>query len=244
MSKISIDQIREELAKDNWTLVSEEYKNLDTEMTFECPEGHRVYSTWKKIRSRRDCPICNENQVKNIAKVVTPKKKNVVRTFALDQSTRITGWSMYDGKELINYGVFETSLDNEFERVNAIKNWFVSMLDSWKPDYVGIEGIQFQEKSEGRRMGVTVFETLARLQGVLIQTCVERKILFRLCPTNTWRAHCKVKGVSRTDKKKSMQLLVKQWYDVSVSNDEADAIGIGKYVSDEVGAVYIIENWE
>jgi len=48
---------------------------------------------------------------------------------------------MYDGKELINYGVFETSLDNEFERVNAIKNWFVSMLDSWKPDYVGIEGI-------------------------------------------------------------------------------------------------------
>ncbi|MBQ6628120.1 MAG: hypothetical protein IJH65_04810 [Methanobrevibacter sp.] len=50
MAKITIEQIKEELSKDNWTLISETYKNLDTEMIFECPEGHRVYATWKKIR--------------------------------------------------------------------------------------------------------------------------------------------------------------------------------------------------
>ncbi|MBQ6628119.1 MAG: hypothetical protein IJH65_04805 [Methanobrevibacter sp.] len=50
--------------------------------------------------------------------------------------------------------------------------------------------------------------------------------------------------MSRSDKKKSMQLLVKKWYDVSVSNDEADAIGIGKYVTDTAGAALVVENWE
>jgi len=37
------------------------------------------------------------------------------------------------------------------------------MLKNTKPDYVGIEGIQFQDMSSGRRMGVDVFEKLARL---------------------------------------------------------------------------------
>ena len=29
-----------------------------------------------------------------------------------------------------------------------------------------------------------------------------------------------------------MQLIAKTWFDISVSEDEADAIGIGKYASD------------
>jgi hypothetical protein len=30
-----------------------------------------------------------------------------------------------------------------------------------------------------------------------------------------------------------MQNLVKEWFDVSVTDDEADAIGIGKFLSDK-----------
>ena len=41
-----------------------------------------------------------------------------------------------------------------------------------------------------------------------------------------------------------MQFLVKQWYDVSVTNDESDAIGIGKYVSDNFGKKVKIMSWE
>ena len=93
-------------------------------------------------------------------------------------------------------------------------------------------------------MGVTVFQTLARLQGVLIETCVELEIPYKIAPTNTWRAHCKVKGRSRADKKRSMQMLVKEWYDVSVTDDESDAIGIGKYVSETHQQKTEIINWE
>lgn len=93
-------------------------------------------------------------------------------------------------------------------------------------------------------MGVTVFQTLAHLQGILMETAFEMGIPFKLCSTNTWRHTCGVKGKTRTDRKRSMQLLVKQWFDISVSEDEADAIGIGKYMSSQVVPPIKVENWE
>ena len=93
-------------------------------------------------------------------------------------------------------------------------------------------------------MGVTVFQTLARLQGIIMLTCHEQKIPFEVCPTNTWRHSCGVKGKTRIDKKRSMQLLVKQWYDINVSEDEADAIGIGRHLVTYIQKNTTVTNWE
>ena len=41
-----------------------------------------------------------------------------------------------------------------------------------------------------------------------------------------------------------MQMLAKKWFDITITDDEADAIGIGKYVSDLHTQAVIIENWE
>jgi hypothetical protein len=60
MAKITINQIKEEIAADNWKVLSLEYKNLETEMTFECPNGHQVFAPWKRLRTRRECPLCKE----------------------------------------------------------------------------------------------------------------------------------------------------------------------------------------
>ena len=116
------------------------------------------------------------------------------------------------------------------------------MIENWQPDCIALEGIQFQEESSGQKMSVTVFQALARLQGILMETCFDRKIKYVVCPTNTWRHHCGVKGRTRADKKRSMQLLAKKWYDITVSDDEADAIGIGKYAA-SLGSVKMI-SWE
>lgn len=244
MAKIRLEDIQQELAQDNWKVISEEYINLDTEMTFECSEGHRVYQPWKKLRTKRECPVCAANQYKNQDTKVPRKKAGQRRFLALDQATKITGWAIFDGTELIRYGKFSTNLDDEIARDAQIKNWLLSMIQNWKPDFIGIEGIQFQEKSETRVMGVTVFETLARLQGILMITAHEVGIEYCICPTNTWRAHCGVKGRTRSDKKKSMQLLAKQWYDVSLSDDEADAVGIGRFISQTHSISGKMENWE
>ena len=79
MSKITIEEITEVLAPENWKVVSTDYKNLDTEMIFQCPEGHRVYTSWKRLRSRRECPVCKQNHFKEQEAKVTPKKKGEKR---------------------------------------------------------------------------------------------------------------------------------------------------------------------
>ena len=239
MAKIKIEDIRAEVEKDGWFLISKDYVNLDTEMEFLCDENHSVFAPWKKLRNARECPICKQNKYKNQDAKVIPKKKGEFRVIGLDQATKITGYSIFSNKQLIKYGTYEVDLDDEIARDHKIKEWLISMIETWKPDYVGIEGIQYEQN-----FGVTTFETLARLQGILMEALYDLKIPYKIAPTNTWRKHCGVKGKYRADKKKSMQLLVKMWYDVNVSDDCSDAIGIGKYVSDTSVPQIEVFNWE
>ena len=91
---------------------------------------------------------------------------------------------------------------------------------------------------------VTLFQTLAHLQGVLLITCHEQEIPCAICPTNTWRNVCGVKGRARADKKKSMQLIAKNWYNIVATDDETDAIGIGYYMTTVVNKNTKVMNWE
>ena len=108
---------------------------------------------------------------------------------------------------------------------------------------IGLEDIQLQQIN-GKTIGVTTYRTLARLQGILLAACTEQGVSWVCCPPATWRAHCGVKGRARNDKKRSMQKLIKEWYDITVSDDVADAIGIGKWVSEKVNKTVVLTNWE
>lgn len=239
MARIKLEDIIKELEPEGWSVTSEDYQSLNAQMIFQCNEGHPVYSTWAKIRTKRECPVCKQNQFKQNLNIIKPKIKGENRILALDQASHVTGYSIFDGTNLVSYGTFIAKEEDEGKRFHEIKLWLISMIENWQCDIIGIEGIQFQQN-----MGVTTFQTLARLQGVLMDLCVELNIQYVICPTNTWRAHCGVKGRARTDRKRSMQLLVKEWYDVSVSDDIADAVGIGKYVSDVHQKKTKIINWE
>ena len=242
MAKIKIEDIRKAAIEHNWTLLSDEYKNLDTELTFECNEGHKLYLPYKKVRDKFICPICQQNQY-NFSKEIIPKSKNIQRSIGLDQATHTTGYSIFDNGKLVYAGVFEAGANDEIERDIEIKNWLIQLIQNWKPDIIGIEGIQLQQLNN-KNVGVTTYQTLARLQGILMATCVEQKTEYVIVPPATWRAHCGVKGRSRTDKKRSMQIKIKDWFDVTVSDDIADAIGIGKYINDNHKKKVEIFNWE
>lgn len=244
MAKIKLEDIINELATEGWKVISEEYTNLDTEMTFECPEGHRVFTSWKKLRSKRECPLCKKNIFVKMDNEILTKPKGAKRILALDQASKVTGFAIFDNGELVKYGKFEAHFEDDIERFSTMKEWLVSMINNWHPDHIAIEGIQFQEQGGEHRMGVTVFQTLARLQGILMLTCHEAKIPYTICPTNTWRHECGVKGRSRADKKRSMQLIVKEKYGVTISDDEADAIGIGIYMTGRHQRNTEITNWE
>lgn len=237
--KITLEDIQATVQFAEWKVVSTQYDNLDTQMEFLCNEGHKVYSTWRHLRAKFECPICKQNKYNINKDIIKPKKRGINRVLALDQASHKTGYAIFDGIDLIHFGLFETTEQDEVARFLEVKNWLLSMVELWSPDIIGIEGIQYQQN-----MGVTTFQTLARLQGILMCQSLELKIPYVVCPTNTWRAHCQVKGKARSDKKRSMQLLVKQWFDVSVIDDIADAIGIGKYVADTNQQKHEIINWE
>ena len=69
---------------------------------------------------------------------------------------------------------------------------------------------------------------------------LENKIEYSIVPSATWRSYCKITGKTRTDKKRSCQLKIKEWYKISVSEDEADAICIGRYGTNLVSKQYIM----
>lgn len=242
MAKIKIEDIRKAAIEHNWEVLSEEYKNLDTEMVFKCNEGHKVFSTYKKVRDKWECPVCQQNQY-NFEDKIIPKDKSIQRTIGLDQATHITGYSIFDGDKLVYAGTFQAAADDEIERDIEIKNWLIQLIQNWKPDIIGIEGIQLQS-FDNKIVGVTTYQTLARLQGILMAACYEQKIDYVICSPSTWRSHCGVKGRARRDKKRSMQIKVKDWFDITVSDDIADAIGIGKYVSDTHKKKVEVFNWE
>lgn len=243
MSKIKIDDIRKAAIEHNWILLSEEYRNLDSELIFRCDEGHKIYLPYKKVRDKWECPICKQNQYYNFSNEIIPKKKSTQRTVGLDQATHITGYSIFDDGELIYAGIFEAEAEDEISRDIEIKNWMIQLIQNWKPDIIAIEGIQLQQFNN-KMIGVTTYQTLARLQGILMAACHEQKIEYIIVPPATWRAHCQVKGRTRADRKRSMQMKVKEWFDVTVSDDVADAIGIGKYTNDKHRKKIEIFNWE
>lgn len=240
MSKISIEQINQDLEGTGWTCQSDTYKNLDTILTFQCANGHLVQDTWRHVRAKQKCPTCEQNiynKSDGSIKII-PKKSNKIRVIGLDQATKISGYSVFDGKELIEYGVFRAPEDRkEIERDNIIRQWLINLITNFKPDIVVLEGVQYQ-----KMIGVETLITLARLQGVLLITAYNMGADPRIAHTATWRNYNGVKGKTRSDRKKSAQLIVKNLYDIQVSEDVADAILIGRYGT-SLGAKREIKDW-
>ena len=208
-----------------------------------CNEGHEINIPYKKVRDKWECPLCKANKYYNFSEEVKPKSKGVQRAIGLDQATHITGYSIFDNDELIYAGTFEATAEDEIARDVQIQNWLIQLIHNWKPDIIGLEGIQLQQFND-KMVGVTTYQTLARLQGILMATCYNLKVDYMICPPATWRNHSGVKGRSRADKKRSMQNKIKEWFDITVSDDVADAIGIGKYINETHKKKIEIFNWE
>lgn len=237
MAKIKIEDIRQECSDYNWILISDSYTNLNTEIILKCPEGHTVNTTYGKWRANHKCPSCENNSLKNITKEVKVKGNNIKRILAIDQALNVTGYSIFDNDILIKYGTTTQTKSSQPEKIHGVKEWLACQCELWKPDLVVLEDIQLENHSKERAIydngdntiGITTFKALAQLQGVLIDYLHEAKIEYIVVFSGTWRKLLEIKGKTKADKKKSAQLKVKEWYDISVTNDEADAICLGKY---------------
>lgn len=226
-NKLKFEDIKKDIESQGWKLNQDEYVNLKTDLQVICPEGHDCFVSYEKWRRGSfECPICKQNQYYKSDNIAV--KKNGYRILAFDQASITSGWAVFDGEILVKYGKWSSEGTHSTERIAKTKYWVASMIQKWNPDEVVFEDIQLQKFGEGNE-AVLTFKKLAHLQGVLKNYCYENQILYSIVPSATWRAHVEIKGKTRQDKKKSAQLKVKRFYDISVTQDEADAILLGRY---------------
>lgn len=226
---IKYDEIKQSIEAENWQLISDSYKNLDSDLVVKCPEGHEVHITYRSWRGAKthECPICIKMPTKKINE--KPAKKNGHRILAFDQASITSGWAVFDGNKLVNYGHWTSNGTKSTHRISLTKAWVASMVESWNPDEVILEDIQLQKFDGGE--AVITFKKLAHLQGVLKNYLFEHGIPYQVVPPATWRNFASIKGSNRTDQKRNAQIKVKQIYDVEASQDEADAILIGRWAA-------------
>ena len=228
---INIYTVRNHLEQEGWQLISDTYKNLDTELEMECPQGHKQKQTYKQWRKHPVCEQCMAGDPFKGKKNSVPNKSfGTYRILALDAATNISGYSVYDDNKLISFGTFKTDENKDITaRINEVKHWLEAVIDSWKPDFIGLEHIQLQQYGNNNSQ-VELYRKLANLQGVLLDTCFEKNIDCNLVYATQWRKYCGVgEGTGRENKKKQAQDKVFLWYQQKCTQDEADAICIGKY---------------
>lgn len=204
-----------------------------------CPCGHKQEQTYDNWRKHKLCDICMAGDPYKVKKnKVPPKGTNTSRILALDASTSITGYSIYDNKTLVSFGTYKTnSMQEAHERINSVKNWLKAAIKEWQPDFIGIENIQLQKYgAKATDVQVKTFQTLANLQGVLLDVVFEAGVENDLVYPSEWRSYCGVNDgdAHRDAKKKAAQAKVKVWYNMDCTEDEADAICIGKYFCNKI----------
>lgn len=234
MGTINVYTVKNALEAENWQLVSETYKNLKTPLEMICPCGHKQEQTFDNWRKHKICDICMAGDPYKIKKNKVPiKGTDTQRILGLDAATGVTGYSIYDDKVLVGFGTFKASSTlPAVERINQVKNWLKAALKEWEPDFVGVENIQLQKYgNRDTDVQVKTFQTLANLQGVLLDVIFEACIDHELVYPSEWRSYCGINDGDqhRDPKKKQAQAKVKIWYDLNCTEDEADAICIGKY---------------
>lgn len=152
-----------------------------------------------------------------------------MKILALDQSSRITGWAIFDGNKLIKYDKFVFD-DYDFGvRLQKIRDKVKSLIEEYKINKVYFEDIQLQS-SVGDN--VATFKKLAEVFGVIYELLTEMNIPNEAILSTVWKGKLNLlhgRGQDRAAQKRAAQEYVLQQYNIKPTQDECDAICIGTY---------------
>ena len=150
-----------------------------------------------------------------------------MRILALDQASRVSGWAIFDGNTLEQYGKIDVSKYYELgERLYQIRQKVEHLIDDEHIDVVILEDIYM----DGQKINnVQTFKALAEVFGVLYELCVEMKIPVEAVLAGTWKSTLGIKGKTRAEQKQNAQKWVISKYGKKPTQDECDAICIGAH---------------
>lgn len=150
----------------------------------------------------------------------------------MDQATKISGYSIFEDKNLITYGILEVDQKekNYVERIKQMNGKIIQLINDNNPDFVVFEDVQFQRNYQ-------TYQFLSQLQGVIMANLFDLNLGFQIIEPSGWKSFCGIKGKKREEQKKNTQEFVKNKYGIDVSEDEADAIGIGIWAINKIRTV-------
>ena len=150
-----------------------------------------------------------------------------MRILALDQSSRITGWALFENDELQEYGKFDVSSTQDLgERLHQIRCIVKDMINKLQVEKVILEDIYM----DGQRVNnVQTFKALAEVFGVLYELCIDLNLPVDAVLAGTWKSTLGIKGKTRPEQKRAAQAWVAENYGIKATQDETDAICIGTH---------------
>lgn len=241
MGTINIHSVKNDLEERGWELLSTEYKNLKTPLEMLCPKKHNIsvnYDEWRKNYDHL-CQECMRGIKSTIIRNIVPAKKvGTKRLLALDAATKTTGWAIYDKEQLVSYGHINIQGDNANRRIHDLKLRLVDFIIQNDIDVIAFEHIFLEE--EGIR-NVELYRILANLQGVLIDTFLSLGKKYFLARASEWRKTCSISEKKRDIVKQRAVERAIQWFSIDVTQDEAEAICLGKHITKHYWAELGIE---
>ena len=148
----------------------------------------------------------------------------VSNILALDQSSKISGYSVFRDGKLLAYGKFSFDDVDLGERLCKIKGKVIELINDYEVDELIFEDIQLQNNVV---QNVQTFKVLAEVYGLIDQLASELKIPHRSYLASSWKSQLGIKGKDRAEQKRNAQKYVMNTYGIKCTQDEADAICIG-----------------
>lgn len=150
-----------------------------------------------------------------------------MKILALDQSLQTTGWTIFDNNTLVEFNHFTIQSNRPLDyRLYMIWNKLSDLYNQFEFDKLYFEDIQMQ------RNNALTYKKLAYVQAAIMLWCYNNNTPYEIYAASHWRKVIKDKfnvtfGKSRQEQKNAAVQFVKQHFEVSPTEDEADAILIG-----------------
>ena len=147
-----------------------------------------------------------------------------MRVLSMDQSTRASGYSLFENGEYVCSGMIDMSKSqlNTHERSFEMAKSLWKIIKKYSPEYLIIEDTQQQNN-------VRTVITLARLQGMIIGYAEAHGVKVHILLPSQWRAamnYSQGPKVKRQELKQQSLDYVKNIHGLVVPEDEAESICI------------------
>lgn len=146
------------------------------------------------------------------------------RLLALDQSSRITGYAIFENAKLIHYGKFSVDDEDIGVRLMNIRGKVKDLIDQYNINELVFEDIQMQNNVQNN---VQTFKLLAEVFGVIYELATEMDLRNSAVLASSWKSTLKVRGKNRPEQKRNAQAVVEKVFNIKPTQDECDAICIG-----------------